>query len=157
MCLSCSNSGLSAVRGGSGVRCKLQTGKKSEDKDELPSFGLLSTRQLYLRAPFRLIRKSQLRHFDPPASAFTQEADSRLFDAHLTQGRPPCNARVTDELRMQRTALPHFLCRPMLCPTPICHGTTSCSCTPQRRQQRTIISTAALHDFHLDGCRWPRS
>ena len=89
-------------------------------------------RNFSLRAPFRLIRKSQLRHTDPPSfSLHARGRDSRSFDAHLTQGRPPCNARVTDELRMQRTALPHFLCRPTLCPTPICHGTTSCSCTPQ--------------------------
>ena len=54
---------------------------------------------------------------------------------------------VTAELRTQSMALPHFLCRPMSCPTPICHGTTSRSCMLGRRQQRTIISQQHFTTF----------
>ena len=104
--------------------------------------------------------KSQLRPSEQPSrEALSHRCirrPRRLALPDPRHGRPLCNARVTAELHMQarrsRTSFagqrhaPHPSAMARRAAAALHEGDSSARSFP-----------AALHDFHLDGCRWPRS
>ena len=139
------------------MRRKLQTGKNHKTETSCPVIGF--SRRETIVFDVRLWAESQVLSSTPlsRASSFCVEPRRpRRAAPDPRHGRPPCNARVTAELHMQarrsRTSFagqrhaPHPSAMARRAAAALHKGDSSARSFP-----------AALHDIHLDGCRWPRS